>query len=104
MSTKSGGNVGEVKHRAAMLCNGEWLVELDHDDTLITTCLQEVLHASWQHEDAGFIYTDVTEVYENGAPRQYGYIGDDWYGHPEQINLIGVMLVIHGRLLMVLSG
>lgn len=83
MSPNSGGNVGEVKHRAAMLCNGEWLVELDHDDTLITTCLQEVLHASWQHEDAGFIYTDVTEVYENGAPRQYGYIGDDWYGHPE---------------------
>ena len=83
MSPNSGGNVGEVKHRACSLSNGKWLVELDHDDVLITTCLEEILYASWKHEDAGFIYTDVTEVYENGDPRQYGYIGEDWYGHPD---------------------
>jgi len=83
MTPNSGGNVGEVKHRAAMLCNGEWLFELDHDDVLISTCLEEVLNASKQYPDAGFIYTDVTEVYEDGTPRQYGRIGDDWYGHPE---------------------
>ena len=83
MSPNSNGNVGEVKHRAAMLCNGEWLFELDHDDVLISTCLQEVLDASKVYPDAGFIYTDVTEVYEDGTPRQYGRIGDDWYAHPE---------------------
>ena len=83
MSPNSGGNVGEVKHRAAMLCNGEWLFELDHDDVLISTCLEDVLNASKQYPDAGFVYTDVTEVYEDGSPRQYGRIGDDWYGHPE---------------------
>lgn len=83
MRPNSSGNVGEVKHRAAMLCNGEWLFELDHDDVLISTCLQDVLNASKQYPDAGFIYTDVTEVYEDGTPRQYGRIGDDWYGHPD---------------------
>lgn len=83
MSPNSGGNVGEVKHRAAMLCNGEWLFELDHDDVLISTCLEDVLNASKQYPDAGFVYTDVTEVFEDGSPRQYGRIGDDWYGHPE---------------------
>ena len=82
-SPNSAGNVGEVKHRAAMLCNGEWLFELDHDDVLISTCLEDVLNASKQYSDAGFIYTDVTEVYEDGTPRQYGHIGNDWYGHPQ---------------------
>lgn len=83
MTPNSNGNVGEVKHRAAMLCNGEWLFELDHDDVLISTCLEDVLDASKQYADVGFIYTDVTEVYEDGTPRQYGRIGDDWYGHPD---------------------
>ena len=79
----SGGNVGEAKHRAAMLCDGEWLFELDHDDWLISTCLEDVFNASKKHEDAGFIYTDVTEVEKDDSPRQYGYVGDDWYHHPD---------------------
>ena len=62
MTPTSGGNVGEVKHRAAMLCNGEWLFELDHDDWLISTCLEDVFNASKKHPDSGFIYTDVTEI------------------------------------------
>ena len=66
-----------------MLCDGEWLFELDHDDWLISTCLEDVLNASKKHPDAGFIYTDVTEVEKDNSPRQYGYIGDDWYHHPE---------------------
>ena len=83
ISPISGGNVGEAKHRAAMLCDGEWLFELDHDDWLISTCLEDVLDASKKHTDAGFIYTDVTEVEKDNSPRIYGYIGDDWYGHSE---------------------
>ena len=79
----SGGNVGEAKHRAAMLCDGEWLFELDHDDWLISTCLEDVLNASKKHKDAGFIYTDVTEIEKDDSPRIYGHIGDDWYHHPD---------------------
>ena len=78
-----GVNVGEAKHRAAMICNGEWLFELDHDDVLISTCLEDVLNASKKYPDAGFVYTDVTEIEADGSPRQYGRIGDDWYAHPE---------------------
>ena len=77
------GNVGEAKHRAAMMCNGEWLFELDHDDWLISTCLEDVLNASKQYPDAGFIYTDVTEVEKDDSPRVYGHIGDDWYQHTD---------------------
>ena len=32
---KSGGVVGESKYRAAVLCGGEILAELDHDDYLM---------------------------------------------------------------------
>lgn len=83
MTPTSGGNVGEVKHRAAMLCNGEWLFELDHDDWLISTCLEDVFNASKKHPDSGFIYTDVTEINKDESPRQYGMVGDDWYANPK---------------------
>jgi len=84
MMPNSGGNVGEVKHRAAMLCNGAWLVELDHDDYLMPTALEDILNAGKQHSDAGFIYTDCCEMYETGEMRPYGLTGerDDWYANP----------------------
>jgi glycosyltransferase involved in cell wall biosynthesis len=85
ISPNSGGNVGEVKHRAAMLCNGKWLVELDHDDYLMPTALEDILSASKEYPDAGFIYTDCCELYEDGSMRQYGLVGerDYWYANEE---------------------
>lgn len=80
----TGGNVGLAKNRAASLCNGEWLVELDHDDILISTCLEECYKASQQFPDAGFIYSDVCEMYEEGNMRTYNQnTTNDWYAHPE---------------------
>lgn len=78
----SGGNVGEVKHRAASLCNGLWFFELDHDDKAISTLFEDCLKASKQYPDAGFIYTDVCELYEDGQMKYYGEImpNRQWYG------------------------
>ena len=42
------------------------MVELDHDDVLTKNCLQECYDASIKFPDAGFMYSDVCEVYENG--------------------------------------
>ena len=78
----TGGNVGLAKNRAASLCEGDWLVELDHDDALISTCLEDCYKASIKYPDAGFIYTDVCELYENGEMKSYGHIGEDWYANP----------------------
>jgi glycosyltransferase involved in cell wall biosynthesis len=74
----TGGNVGLAKHRACMLCDGEWLVELDHDDYLLSKCLEECHNASLKYPDAGFIYTDCCELYENGSFRSYS---SDWSGN-----------------------
>jgi glycosyltransferase involved in cell wall biosynthesis len=81
----SGGNVGLVKHRAAMLSSGRWLVELDHDDYLMKNCLEECLRASEKFPDAGFIYSDCTEMSEDGKEfRDYDYSRNgDYYGRPD---------------------
>lgn len=80
----SGGNIGLVKHRVTSLCLGEWLVELDHDDTLISTCLEECDNASLKYPDAGFMYSDVCELYENGEMRTYdNNFSGDWYGRSD---------------------
>ena len=81
----SGGNIGEVKNRAASLANGAWLVEMDHDDALLPTLFEDCIKASKQYPDAGFIYTNPAEPYEDGEMRKYtNTIGDkkDWYGNP----------------------
>ena len=84
ISPNSGGNVGEVKHRAGMLCNGTWLVELDHDDALASTTFEDCLAGIKEYPDAGFVYTDCTELYEDGTFRQYGPIDPNGYGNWEE--------------------
>ena len=80
----SEGNIGLVKHRAASLCLGEWLVELDHDDTLISTCLQELYNASLKYPNTGFMYSDVCELYEDGEMKTYDHdYSGNWYARPD---------------------
>jgi len=77
----SNGNIGLVKHRACSLSNGEWLVELDHDDTLISTCLEECSNAINKFPNAGFLYSDVCELYEDGEMKTYDHdLSGNWYG------------------------
>ncbi len=77
----SNGNIGLVKNRACSLSNGEWLVELDHDDTLISTCLEECSKAINKFPNAGFLYSDVCELYEDGEMKTYDHdFSGNWYG------------------------
>lgn len=82
----SGGNIGEVKNRAASLSNGKWLIEMDHDDALLPTLMEECIKGAEQYPDTGFIYTNPAEPYEDGTMRQYTKtIGDKdtWYANPK---------------------
>lgn len=74
----TGGNVGLAKNRAAMLCDGDWLCELDHDDALISSCLEVCNNAILKYPDAGFLYTDVCELYDDGEMKHYDH---DWSGN-----------------------
>jgi O-antigen biosynthesis protein len=80
----TGGNIGLAKHRAASLCVGEWLLELDHDDSLTTNCLMHCHLASKQYPDAGFLYSNCCEIYEDGEMRTYDYDhSGNWYARED---------------------
>lgn len=68
---KSGGIIGESKYRAAMLCKGYLLAELDHDDLLTYNCTMDLYNASQEYPDAGFFYTDTVEVNEYNQSLKY---------------------------------
>ena len=74
----TGGNVGLAKHRAAMMCDGDWLVELDHDDHLVSNALEISNEAINKFPDAGFLYSDCSESYEDGEMKYYDH---DWSGN-----------------------
>lgn len=75
------GNIGLAKNRAAMLCEGEWLLELDHDDALISNCLEVCENAAVIYKDAGFIYTDCCELFDDGEFKSYDSDrSGNWYG------------------------
>jgi glycosyltransferase involved in cell wall biosynthesis len=74
----TGGNVGLAKHRAAMLSDGDWLVELDHDDCLTSSCLEVADDAISKFPEGGFLYSDCCEMYETG---EFKYYDHDWTGN-----------------------
>lgn len=81
INPNSGGSVGKVKKRACSLSSGKWLVELDHDDELMRSCLSDVYDASKAFPDAGFIYSDCSEIESDGTFRKYDDRVDwDFYG------------------------
>lgn len=85
-SSRHSGRIGEMKARACALARGEILVELDHDDELEPTALQEVVGA-FADRDVGFVYSDCAERIEGaGAFARYpdgwgwGFGSERWEG------------------------
>ena len=68
---KSGGVIGESKYRAAMLCRGDILVEMDHDDFVLPWSCETLLKAFEKYPDAGFAYTDCVEISEDWKTMRY---------------------------------
>ena len=67
----SGGVIGDVKYKAASLCRGELLAEVDHDDELEIRCCQYLIEAAEAHPECGFFYTDCVELNEHGNSMRY---------------------------------
>jgi glycosyltransferase involved in cell wall biosynthesis len=68
--TPSGGQIGRVKRQAFIVAEGEILVELDHDDELTPNCLSELVEA-FSDPDVGFVYSDWSEINEQGEWCRY---------------------------------
>lgn len=69
--SRPSGRIGTVKRTACGLARGKILVELDHDDELTPKALQWVVEAFAAHPEAGFVYTDFAECFEDGNPWTY---------------------------------
>lgn len=76
------GSIGFNKHMIAMMCDGDYLLEMDHDDYLTTDCL-ELLKRAFEETNCDFVYADALELSGN-EPILYG---DIWgYGGYGRIN------------------
>lgn len=73
LNSISNGNIGLVKQSACSLCRGDILVELDHDDLLMSTALEEVVGAFESNPEVGFVYSDCVEYdATKGRSKEYG--------------------------------
>ena len=62
--------VGAVKREACSLANGEYLVELDHDDLLLPDALKSIKKAFDTHQNAVFVYSDYAQIDADGTPNK----------------------------------
>ena len=70
--SQNSGSIGEVKNEAIGLCRGTYVVEFDHDDELMPHCLADAQHAFETTPNAGFVYMDCCNIYENGNNFRFG--------------------------------
>jgi len=66
VTTAALNGVGAAKERACACCHGEILVELDHDDILASTCLEEIGRAFDIHPGASMVYSETAQITAGG--------------------------------------
>lgn len=72
------GNIGFNKHTIAMMCDGDYLVEIDHDDEITKDCLHCLLSAFKKYPDSKFAYSLCCEyVFRDGKNIPIIY-GEGW--------------------------
>jgi O-antigen biosynthesis protein len=86
---KTGGIIGESKYRAATLCRGKYIIELDHDDIVTEDAALFVVNGFKAYPECKFIFSDCSEIDENFNSLTYGdsfafgygsYRDENWSG------------------------
>ena len=62
---KNDGSIGKNKQFCGNLATGRFIFELDHDDDIDPDCFQLTLDAAEKYPDAGFFYSDSSEIMED---------------------------------------
>ena len=79
------GVIGFNKHTIASICDGDYLVEVDHDDELSSDCLEMLHKAFVEFPDTDFVYSYAIELI-SGSPVDYG--NNFAYGMGEYKNFV----------------
>jgi glycosyltransferase involved in cell wall biosynthesis len=61
--------IGAIKNFAFNQGNGDWLVEVDHDDELLPNCVERLIEES---KDYDFLSSDCIEIQPDGTNNLYG--------------------------------
>jgi len=70
--SENSGSIGNVKNEAVSLCRGNYVLEMDHDDEILPSVLEDAANLFLKNEEVGFIYMDFINIYENGDNFKYG--------------------------------
>ncbi len=65
---ESNGGISAATNSAISAARGEWLVFMDHDDTLVPHALLHVVLAAQEHPQATLIYSDEDKINEANEP------------------------------------
>ena len=84
--------VGALKSEACNLCVGEILLELDHDDLLVPTAIEEVVLA-FQNPDIGFVYSNT--IHSTGDFQKIQRFSEVYGWRYREINYNGHLLDEH---------
>jgi glycosyltransferase involved in cell wall biosynthesis len=74
------GNIGNVKNEVISLCRGKYILEMDHDDIIFDTCLQDACDIFEADDKIGFIYGDTVPMDRQFNPYTYGDFIGKGYG------------------------
>ena len=85
---KNSGSIGNVKNEVISLCRGKYILEMDHDDEILSDCLLDSYNIFQTDVNIGFIYADTIHLYRDGQNFKYGDFISKGYGgyYNEKIN------------------
>ena len=69
---KNSGSIGNVKNEVISLCRGKYILEMDHDDEILSNCLLDSYNIFQSDENIGFVYADTIHLYRDGQNFKYG--------------------------------
>lgn len=69
--SENSGNIGNVKNEAVSLCRGKYVIEMDHDDEILSDVLMDAKKVFDNDDKVGFIYMDFINIYEDNKNFRY---------------------------------
>jgi glycosyltransferase involved in cell wall biosynthesis len=82
---RNSGNIGNVKNEVASMCRGKYVLELDHDDEILSDCFGDAVKAFESDPAIGFVYMDGAVLYEDRSNHSYGdHFGLGYCGYYRQ--------------------
>lgn len=92
--------VGYLKNKAFSLANSTILVEVDHDDILVDTCLEKVYKAFAENPNVGFVYSKDAKLAEEFVPYdpQYGWTHDTFAYESDLLTSMNCLPITPGNI------